>query len=74
MGIKKKPVEFISTTNPKFKYFEGSTGILKYIKGFSANFELIDGFLYTSDVQEIIEEDGVIELQTLNSVYKFKEI
>ena len=69
-------VEFLSTTNEKFKYFEGTLGRLEYRKGVGAFFDTLKKYLYTSVVTEVdleeTEDSVVITLTTLNSVYKFK--
>lgn len=59
-----------STTNAKFKYLEGSTGILTYDETY--NIYWFNNF-HTSSIRKVIKKKNKITLITLNSVYKFKE-
>lgn len=61
----------IGTTNEKFKYLEGTTGVLVYDEEYK-----IFWFnnLHTSQVQEVEEIEGIKVVTTLNSVYKFEKL
>ena len=59
-----------STTNAKFKYLEGSTGILTYDE--ICNIYWFNDF-HTSSIRKVIKKKNKITLITLNSVYVFKE-
>lgn len=61
----------VSTTNERFKYLEGTTGILQY--SFVQNVYWFN-YLHTSQVDKIKRTKKTITVTTLNSVYKFKRI
>ena len=65
----------ISTTNTKFEYLVGTKGSLKYKINYSAYFDNLCNYLWTSVVNSIeLEEhqDSIkVTLHTLNSVYVF---
>ena len=61
----------VSTTNERFKYLEGTAGILQY--SFVQNVYWFNDF-HTSQVDKIKRTKKTITVTTLNSVYKFKRI
>lgn len=66
--------KFISTTNPKFTYLEGTSGELVYTEGYSAKYTTIDKWLITSVVNNIKKKGSIVTLTTLNSTYIFKKL
>ena len=64
----------VYTTNEKFKYMQGATGILHYKKNVSGVFEMLRGFLTTSVIEYIEETENTIVLKTMNSVYVFEKL
>ena len=75
---------FISTTNPRFEYLEGTEGILTITRSayFTHGFEYIERFFQTSrfktiEYQYIVTDDTaivkcLITMRTLNSTYVFR--
>lgn len=61
----------VSTTNERFKYLEGHTGILIYSN--NQNVYWFNDF-HTSSIVSEKKTKNTITIQTLNSVYKFKRI
>ena len=64
--------KMVSTTNEKFKYLEGTTGILQYDEAY--NIYWFNNF-HTSSIVKTVEwkTKGFITIKTLNSVYVFKK-
>ena len=63
--------KMISTTNERFKYLEGTTGLLTYDTAY--NVYWFNNF-HTSHVVSVKETKTRITIKTLNSVYKFKKV
>lgn len=64
--------KMVSTTNERFKYLEGTTGILQYDEAY--NIYWFNNFHTSRIVQKVeLKTKGLITLQTLNSVYVFKK-
>jgi len=63
--------KMVSTTNDRFKYLEGTSGILQKDDFF--NIYWFNKF-HTSSIVNKKETKTKITLQTLNSVYVFKKI
>ena len=64
------PVEFFSTTNPRFKYLEGTKGLLIFDDVYHIYW--FNNF-HTSHVKDVQEEEDMLIVTTLNSVYEFKK-
>lgn len=60
----------VSTTNDRFKYLEGTSGVLQYDDFY--NVYWFNNF-HTSAIVSKLDEDGLLTLRTLNSVYEFKK-
>lgn len=60
------------TTNEKFLHYRGFKGRLFVKEGFSATFDMLRGYLYTSVVKKATTEGNKLILTTLNSVYTFR--
>lgn len=63
----------VYTTNERLKYFEGALGNLKCEIGWSATFDVLRGYLYTSVVEGITETENTVVLKTMNSIYVFEK-
>lgn len=73
--IYKVRATLVSTTNKKFNYLTGHNGVLTYGIGISGYFDMWTYYLYTSNIQDIKEneENDEIILHTLNSMYIFRK-
>lgn len=69
--MKNKLWTMVSTTNERFKYLEGYTGVLIFSP--NQNVYWFNDF-HTSSVVSEKKTKNTITVQTLNSVYKFKRI
>jgi len=64
--------KLISTTNNKFDYIIGRTGILEIKLNFSAKFLNYEKFLITSIVKSFEVKEKILTIKTLNSIYVFE--